>query len=286
MAALKLVCVIPFFNEERFIAKTLDSLLAQTRLPDKIVLVNDGSSDSSPNIVRDYESRYDGLIIIVNNEKSNSHLPGGKVVRAFKAGLDRLNHEFDVICKFDADLIFPEDYLELIVRKFESSHDLGIVGGICTVEKDGLWIPETVSDKDHVRGALKAYKKSCFEAIGGLREGMGWDTLDELLAVYRDFKVICLSELKVKHLKPTGAKYSQSSKYFKGMAFYRMGYGFLLTFIASAKLAKNEKSISRFLHHLIGHFKGVFGNMHKMVSRDEEKFIRAYRWRRIKRKLF
>jgi glycosyltransferase involved in cell wall biosynthesis len=285
MKSLKVVCIIPFFNEEKFLGLTLESILEQTRLPHRIVLVDDGSSDGSPAIAKKYQSRFPDLIRVIKNEKSDTHLPGGKVVRAFNAGFRSLKDEFDIFCKLDADLIFPKTYFERLLNEFDTNDRLGIAGGVCVIEKRGGWITENVADKDHVRGALKAYRNECFQAIGGLREGMGWDTLDELLAVFHGFGVKSLPDLEVKHLKPTGASYSSRSKYFKGLALYRMGYGFVLTSIAAFKLAKSERSLIRFLHHMTGFFKGQFSSTDKMVNAEEESFIRRYRWQRIKGKL-
>jgi len=281
---MEVVCIIPVYNEEKHLSSTLDSLLAQSRLPDKIILVDDGSTDSSLRIALKYSELHLSLIDVVRNKKSETHLPGSKVVRAFKTGLENLNQKFDLICKFDADLIFPEDYLERIVKVFEADKLVGIVGGVCVIRVENGWQAEQVSDRDHVRGALKTYSKECFQAIGGIREGMGWDTLDELLAVFNLFKVVCLPDLRVKHLKPTGINYSTIAKNYKGEAFYRMGYGFLLTLIASMKLALLEKSFVRFLDHMSGFLKAQFSGKPKMVSSEEERFIRKYRWKRIARK--
>jgi glycosyltransferase involved in cell wall biosynthesis len=282
---MEVVCIIPVYNEEKYLRLTLDSLLAQSRRPDKIILVDDGSTDSSFQIAMEYCESNGSLIDVLQNEKSESHLPGSKVVRAFNAGFKSLDMEFDLICKFDADLIFPENYLERIIQIFESDNRVGIAGGICTIKGEEGWIPEQVSDKDHVRGALKAYRQDCFKAIGGIREGMGWDTLDELLAIFRGFRVACLPELEVKHLKPTGASYSPKARYYKGEALYRMGYGFLLTLIASIKLATSEKSLTRLFDHMSGFLRAKFSNQPKMVSIEEERFIRKYRWDRIRQKV-
>src|SRR5690606_34128625 len=101
------------------------------------------------------------------------------------------------------------------------------------VEKNGRWIRENLTDKNHIRGAFKAYRKVCFEQIGGLRSAMGWDTVDELLCRYYSWKVVTIEDLKVKHLKPTGALYDQKARYKQGEAFYRLHYGFVITLIAA-----------------------------------------------------
>jgi glycosyltransferase involved in cell wall biosynthesis len=131
---MEVVCIIPVYNEEKHLSLTLDSLLAQSRRPDKIILVDDGSTDSSFQIAMEYVESNGSLIDILQNEKSESHLPGSKVVRAFNAGYKSLDKEFDLICKFDADLIFTENYLEKIIQVFETDNQVGIAGGVCTIK--------------------------------------------------------------------------------------------------------------------------------------------------------
>jgi len=171
---LNIYIVIPAHNEGDYIGKTLQSLVKQTLLPKKVVVVNDNSSDNTQSIVEDYTSKY-SWISILNSESSNEHLPGSKIINAFNKGLQTLDPNYDIICKFDADLIFPENYLEQIASHFKANPKLGMASGFCYIEKNNNWILENLTNKDHIRGALKAYRKDCFEQIGQLKPSMGWD---------------------------------------------------------------------------------------------------------------
>lgn len=246
------------------------------------MVVDDHSTDNTPAILEDYSKRFD-FISYVTLQSKNSHQPGSKVIRAFNKGLETLDNDFDVICKFDADLIFPKNYLEKLVESFQQNPNYGMVGGFCYIQKNGKWNIENLTGRDHIRGALKAYRKSCFEAIGGLKESIGWDTVDELLAQYHGWKVVTDESLQVKHLKPTGSTYSKSSKYKQGEAFKKMRYGFCLTFIALTKLALKKKSFTVFWNGLLGFFKAPNDFL---VSKKEGKFIRKLRWRNIIKRLF
>jgi hypothetical protein len=82
------------------------------------------------------------------------------------------------------------------------------------------WILENLTDKDHIRGAFKAYRKETYKQIGGLKPAMGWDTVDELLCKFYNWKVVTDENLQVKHLKPTGANYNKNARYKQGEAFY------------------------------------------------------------------
>lgn len=277
--------VIPAHNESAFIKLTLDSLAAQTLLPKKVVVVDDNSTDDTSKIVADFANEFAWISLVKNNSEA-IHLPGSKVIRAFHNGFGTLDGDCDVIVKLDADLILPPHYFETILQTFESDPKIGMVGGFAYIEKDGSWILENLTDKDHIRGAFKAYRKACFEQIGGLQPAMGWDTVDELLSKFYGWKVVTIAELKVKHLKPTGANYNQAARYKQGEAFYSLGYGFLITAIASAKLAMMKKKPLLFLDYMKGFWKAKSAKKPMLVSDDQARFIRDYRWKKMRKKLF
>ncbi|WP_026450316.1 glycosyltransferase family 2 protein [Aequorivita capsosiphonis] len=276
--------VIPAHNEEVFIGDMLQSFVGQTLLPKKVIVVNDASTDGTQRIIDQFSEKYQFIKGIFHNS-DKLHEPGSKVINAFYKGLETLDTEFDIICKFDADLIFPKDYLEKIALAFKNDPAVGIAGGFCTIEKDGNWIVENLTNKDHIRGALKAYRKECFQEIGGLKKSMGWDTVDELLAQFHGWKVKTYPSLQVKHLKPTGKVYTEAAKYRQGEAFYKMRYGFSLTLIASAKLASKKQDFRFFKNCIEGYQKAKKKKLDYIVSEEEGEFIRKLRWRKIRKKL-
>lgn len=213
------------------------------------------------------------------------HLPGSKIIKAFNKGLEVLDDDYDVLCKFDADLIFPNNYFEVIAGHFKANEKLGMASGFCYIKKDQNWVLENLTNKDHIRGALKAYRKECFEQIGKLKPSMGWDTVDELLAKYHDWKILTDETLHVKHLKPTGKSYNKASKYLQGEAMYKMRYGFWITLISALKLAYKKRSFSLFKDYMSGYFKAKSNRIQYLVSADEGKYIRNLRWKGILNKL-
>ena len=277
--------VIPAHNEEQFIALTLDSLISQTLLPKKVVIVNDNSTDSTAEIVLAYTKDYP-FITLVEKSSSAIHLPGSKVIQAFNTGLESVDTNYDIIMKADADLIFPLNYLETINKHFQSDARIGMAGGFCYIEKNGDWILENLTDKDHIRGALKAYRKETFEQIGGLKAQMGWDTVDELLCKFYNWKVVTDESLHVKHLKPTGASYNKAARYKQGEAFYSLGYGFFITAIASLKLASRKGKPFLFIDYIMGFWKAKTSGKPLFVTAEQAKWIRNYRWKKMKAKLF
>ncbi|TDE51397.1 glycosyltransferase family 2 protein [Flavobacterium sp. GT3P67] len=277
--------VIPAHNEEAFIALTLDSLISQTVLPKKVVIVNDNSTDKTAEIVTAY-AKENPFISLVNKTSSAMHLPGSKVIQAFHKGFETLDEEYDVIVKLDADLILPNNYFETILNIFEKDATIGMAGGFAYIEKNGEWILENLTDKDHIRGAFKAYRKACFQQIGNLKPAMGWDTVDELLSKFYGWKVVTDASLIVKHLKPTGANYNKTARYKQGEAFYTLGYGFLITSIASAKLAMMKKKPLLFLDYIKGFWKAKAAKTPLLVTEEQAKFIRKYRLKKMKEKIF
>lgn len=277
--------IIPSHNEEKYIASTLQSLVDQTILPKKAVIVNDNSTDKTAEIILDFAQKH-SWISLLNTSSEAIHLPGSKVIQAFHKGLNVLDQEYEFIVKADADLIFPPHYFETIIAHFKSDPSIGMVGGFAYIEKNGEWQLENLTDKDHIRGAFKAYRKECFNQIGGLKPAMGWDTVDELLCKFYHWKVVTDQTLKVKHLKPTGAKYNKTARYKQGEAFYCLGYGFFITLIASLKLAMRKGKPLLFLDYLNGFFKAKSEKKALLVTHEQAHFIRNYRWKKMKEKLF
>lgn len=276
--------VIPAHNEEAFITLTLQSLVEQTFPPAKVVVVDDNSTDSTSTIVREFAAQYP-FIDLVQKTSEAIHLPGSKVIQAFHKGYETLDTDYDIIVKLDADLILPKNYFETILNIFKSDSKIGMAGGFAYIEKNGDWILENLTDKDHIRGAFKAYRKECFLQIGTLKPAMGWDTVDELLCKFYGWKVVTDQSLKVKHLKPTGANYNKTARYKQGEAFYTLGYGFFITAIASAKLAMLKKKPFLFFDYIKGFLKAKSEKKPLLVTKEQAKFIRDYRLKKMKEKL-
>lgn len=277
--------VIPAHNEEDFLKDTLTSVLRQSLQPAKVILVNDNSTDGTEAIIDqflDLSTVFEKL----NTKSGTQHMPGSKVINAFNKGLALLDDHYDFLVKLDADLILPDNYFEKIAYIFRGQPNVGIAGGfVYEKDEDGRWNLNHPMDKNHVRGAFKAYSKSCFEAIGGLRPAMGWDTVDELLAAFHGYDVYTDDYLKVKHLRPTGKAYNSKAKLLQGKAMYTMRYGLTISLIASLKMALKQKKPQAIWDNILGYLEAKKEKKPFLVSPEEGKFIRRLRWRNIKKKL-
>ena len=271
--------IIPVFNEEKYLERCLDSIIKQTSLPTKLLLVNDNSSDNSETILKKYSKEF--LWIKYINIKSNqAHIPGEKVITTFYKGLETIDSNYDIICKFDSDIILPENYLESIINIFNSDPKVGIAGGNLYIKKKNKWVYEKISSKDHVRGPIKSYRKKCFEDIQGLRKSIGWDTADVLIAQYHDWKIKTDKSLAVKHLKPTGANYSYNSKFLQGEALYKMRFGLVLSIISVLKTSINTGRFLMVFFAFFGYTRAFIKRRERIVTKEQGQFIRKYRWRK------
>lgn len=281
---MNIYIVIPAHNEDSCIGLMLQSLIEQSVLPKQVVVVNDNSTDATEDIILNYTKAYSWLTSI-NIKSSKDHIPGTKVINAFYKGLETLDNDYDVICKFDADIILPPNYLESIIALFKSDPKVGIAGGLAYIKKENIWVYETIASKKHVRGPFKAYRKECFEAIGGLKRSIGWDTLDVLLAQFYGWTIKTDTSLHVKHLKPTGKTYHKSSKYLQGEALYKMRFGIVLTLLSALKSALARRRFFYFTNTIQGYYKAKSQNIIPLVTEDQGEFIRSLRWKGVKQKL-
>jgi biofilm PGA synthesis N-glycosyltransferase PgaC len=218
------VVITPVRNEAEFIEKTIHSMIQQTIRPTEWVIVNDGSTDETAEIVARYAAKYP-WIRLVNREDRGARQRGKGVVEAFYTGYETLAQDYDFIVKLDGDLSFEPTYFESLWREFASNPRLGIAGGGVYEKLDGKnWVLEDPS-RDHVRGPTKVYRRACFEAIGGLVPALGWDGVDEWKAFTLGWEVQSFPELKVLHHRITGtATGSLKSRIEQGYGAHYMGY--------------------------------------------------------------
>ncbi len=280
---MNFLIVIPAHNEEASIIQCLQSIEKQTYQDYLCIIVNDGSTDATQNLVAQFCEGKNQFALL--NLGTSVHQPGAKVVRTFYKGLESVYFKaYDVICKFDADIIFPEQYLESLRKVYLAQPNAGMVSGLVFIENEnGDWVFENLSSKDHVRGPIKSYRIDCFLDMQGLRPVLGWDNIDVLLAKMHRYDVITIKNLWVKHLRPTAYKYKNQKAEKLGEYFYNLGLNFPLAIISSLKSSIKNKSLTEFFITMRS-----FANQHhdRVLSQDEIRFIRSYRWNEMKKKLF
>jgi glycosyltransferase involved in cell wall biosynthesis len=164
------VLVTPARNEEAFIEGTIRSMISQTVRPVKWVIVSDGSTDRTDEIVRKYLADHKWIELVRRQESKERHF--GAKVRCFNSGYERLREEtYDIIGNLDADITFEPDYFEYLLTQFAMRPRLG-VGGTPFVE-DTTSYDFRFTAVEHVSGACQLFRKACFEQIGGYVEVKG-----------------------------------------------------------------------------------------------------------------
>lgn len=288
---MKFLLIIPAHNEEKYISFCLESLKNQTFRDFEIVVVNDGSTDRTKELVEDFQTHFPKIKLI--NLQASLHEPGAKVVRTFNVGLHSVDfQEFDILCKFDADIIFPTNYLQQLNKVYEENPKVGMVSGLVKIKKaifekslafdfkdeKRQWVYENLSSKNHVRGPIKSYRKACFEQMNGLRPVLGWDNIDVMLAKKNGWEIFTIKDLWVKHLRPTAYKYKHQKAEKLGEYFYNLGLSFPLAIISAAKSSLKNQSITEFFITLRSFLKQKH---HRALQPEEIQFIRKMRWKQL-----
>lgn len=201
-----LVLITPAFNDAEMLRITGASMAAQVRPPEEWVIVDDGSTDGTADVARELAERLPFARAVLRERRQRADgLAEASEVLAFYAGLATVETAWDVVGKLDSDLEFPPDYLERLLAALAADPGLGIVGGHCYERHDGRLVLDPVPD-EHVRGATKLWTRACWEAIGGIERGLGWDTVDELRAWRAGFRTRSLPDLGLVHLRPMGQR--------------------------------------------------------------------------------
>ena len=258
---IRYVVVTPVRDEESYIEKTILSMLAQTILPDEWIIVNDGSTDDTGAIIDTYSQQH-SWIRALHRENRGFRKSGGGVVESFYEGyrvLASLAWEF--LVKFDGDLSFAPDYFEQCFKRFSEEPTLGIGGGEVYHDIGGTLVLEK-NPRFHVRGATKIYRKACWEALGGLIQAPGWDTLDEVKANMLGWTTHSFADLRLIHHKYTGSADGTWGGWVKnGRANYISGYHPLFMTVKCIKRAFEKPyfigALGLFYGFITGYLEGV-----------------------------
>ena len=200
----KYVVISPVRDEESVVETTIQAMLNQTVRPWRWVIVDDGSKDQTPQIIKRY-AREHPWITVVRIESGAARQPGAGVVRAFENGFRFVaDSDFEVLVKLDLDIDFAPEYFERLLAKFHADERLGIASGRYLENRKGQWFPIKMPEY-HAAGACKAVRARCFREIGGFVAHRGWDTVDEIKAQSAGWRTRHFPELEFRHLKKEGS---------------------------------------------------------------------------------
>jgi poly-beta-1,6-N-acetyl-D-glucosamine synthase len=219
------VLITPARNEAQFIELTLKSVAGQTIRPAKWVIVSDGSTDGTDEMVSRYAAEYPWIELLRMPEREERHF-AGKVV-AFNAGYARLKDvPYDVICSLDADISFDTDYFEFLLGKLAEDPALGLVGTPFLDSQKESYDYRFVSI-EHVSGACQVFRRECFEQIGGYVpvKGGGIDHIAVITARMKGWKTRSFPEKTCIHHRDMGTAQRSSvmARFRFGMQDYALG---------------------------------------------------------------
>lgn len=273
------VAITPVKNESAYIADTLESMASQTVKPLEWVIVDDGSEDSTPDIVESYAVIHPWIRLL--KLPGSPRVRGGHIVGLFYKGLSAVRAaNFGYIVKLDGDLSFGPDFFERALKHMDMNPGLGITSGICYL-RSGKGMTEERSAAGHTLGACKVYRRRCFDQIGGLVPTMGWDGIDEIKAQMRGWGAEPTPGLRVVHLRPEGAaKGAFRSGLERGGGSWFMGYHpvFFLARVVRCSFRSPLDGIGM----LLGFIRSL---IHGDERIDDPEFIRYLRKSQIKRLL-
>jgi len=227
----KYLLISPCRNEADFMRQTLDSVVAQSVQPSRWVIVDDGSTDETPQILADYASRYPWIQVVTRSDRGRRSVGPG-VIEAFYAGYETVDpDEYDYLCKLDLDLRLPPRYFEVLMQRMEANSRIATCSGKAYIEKDGGLVSERHGDETSI-GASKFYRVDRFKELGGFVRQVMWDGIDCHRCRMRGW-IACSwdddAQLRFVHLRPMGS--SQQSIFVgrirHGYGQYFMGTGFL-----------------------------------------------------------
>jgi biofilm PGA synthesis N-glycosyltransferase PgaC len=277
----RFVIITPVRDEERHIEGTIESVCRQTIRPLEWVIVDDGSTDRTGDIL-DRVTAQLPWIRVIHRTNRGFRKSGGGVMEAFYDGYNALQcKDWDFIVKLDGDLSFPPEYFEKCFEYFDTDSELGIGGGEIYHDISGDLQLEQ-SPRFHVRGATKIYRRACWEAIDGLWPTAGWDTIDEVKANMLGWKTYAFADLHLLHHRFTGSEDGILRDRVKhGMVCYISGYHPLFVAASCLRRITQRPYIIGSGAIMYGFIKGHLTHPPRLENKSYFAYIRGQQLRRL-----
>jgi len=280
------ILVSPCKDEGKYIEKTLISIQNQTIKPAQWIIVDDGSTDESMDIVRKYQVAMPFIKIISRAPQTGRNVGAG-VILAFNDGMPHIDVPYDFICKFDVDLDLPPRYFEILMTRMDQDPLLGTCSGKAyfidpkTQEKRS----ELCGDEASV-GMTKFYRRECFDEIGGFVAEVGWDGYDCHRARWFGWRALSWddTDLQFIHLRPMGSSQKNINKgrIRHGKGQYHIGTHPVFFLASSALRAFKQKPyVTGTLYSIYGYLKAAYDGEKRFGDKDLTKFIQDYQMRAL-----
>ena len=279
------VLVTPSRNEEAFIAKTIESVIHQTVLPARWVIVNDGSTDSTGAIAERYAAEHDWIEVV--NRPARKERNFAAKVHAFNAGQERLKDvNYEIIGNLDSDVLLDKDHFEFLLGKFREDPRLGVAGTVFSEEGGYSSATDSFEGQNHVSGQCQVFRRECFDEIGGYfaNKAGGIDWIAVATARMKGWKTRSFKEKSFFHYRHLGtaergilaASFSYGQKdYFLG------GHPLWELFRVSYRMTKRPYIVDGLALGL-GYGLAALGRLQRPISKELMAFHRREQMRKLK----
>jgi len=239
------IIITPAYNEAAFIEKTIISVLGQTILPLRWIIVDDGSTDGTAKIIKKYSSKYKFIQYHYRKKPEGQKYFASNVFAIMEGYKKTRLLNFDFVAILDADIQLPDSYYQAILQKFKKDNQLGVASGIYVDLINGQLCP-VLHDRRSTPKAIQVFRRKVFEVIGGFipLEWGGEDTISCVMSRMHGWKAWSFPDIKTIHLRPTGTGATKnifSVRFKQGICEYNLATQplfFLLKLLRRAILEK------------------------------------------------
>jgi glycosyltransferase involved in cell wall biosynthesis len=273
------VLISPCRDEADYLQVTIDTVAAQSVLPTKWLIVDDGSTDRTPEILAAAVQKYPFIEVVRRDDRGHRSVGPG-VIDALYHGLDRLElDDYDYLCKFDCDLEMPPRYFERVMEYFEEDPRLGTLSGKLHLRVNGKLHRERTGDENSV-GPVKFYRVDCFRQIGGFAREVCWDGIDGHMCRLNGWVARSVDdpELAIVHLRQMGSSHVNlwtgrmrwgRGKYFMGTTPY------YIAAVSLYRMAERPYVIGG-LGILVGYVRAALEGAKRMTDPEYLAFVRRF----------
>jgi glycosyltransferase involved in cell wall biosynthesis len=275
----RILIVSPVRNEAAHIVRVVHGVAAQTLAPARWIVLDDGSTDGTLELLRALEAEVDFLTVLERASLlhgARDRLARAAAPRAFNAALAAADwRQYTHVMKLDGDIELEPEYLARLLARFEADPSLGLAGGVLVEpQADGSMRPIRIPES-HIHGALKCYSRDCFEAIGGVQERLGWDTIDEMYARMHGFHARHFSDLVSIHHRPIGsADGTLRGRARHGECAYIAHFGPLWVALRAVKVARTPPRVLSGFAFFYGYARAAAVRTERVPDPDFRRFVR------------